>query len=336
MTSISTNKETMILEYSFIIPTLNEASMLEKLLRSIKALSTSSKCYIHEIIVVDANSTDSTVEIAKRYNCLIVNTTRGRVSRSRNLGAKQASGNVFAFVDADCELPSSWLINTASALGSQNTVAVGSSMAKRGGSNWVENTWYELAHRNLGSDLLVEADWLATFNVAVKSDAFKQTDGFDESLETCEDVEFGYRLKDIGKLFRLEESGVIHHGESKSIGEFYKRESWRSRGALGILKSHWHHPKEVISFLLPGVISGTLAILVFSLFVTAYQLTTGDSILTSTLLGLTIGPALVGLLVARRKVKLPYFIPSMVLLSIYFLARLHGMVRPFTRVERSN
>ncbi len=55
---------------TIIIPTLNEAESLDILLQEIKFLK--FKDLIQEVIVVDANSTDNTQEIAEIYNCKLI------------------------------------------------------------------------------------------------------------------------------------------------------------------------------------------------------------------------------------------------------------------------
>ena len=53
---------------SIIIPTLNEEDSLIVLLNELSKFNDN----IYEIIVVDGQSTDKTIEIAKKYNCKII------------------------------------------------------------------------------------------------------------------------------------------------------------------------------------------------------------------------------------------------------------------------
>ncbi len=84
--------------FSVIIPAYNEERYLPRLLDSIKK----QKVQPSEIIVADADSEDRTKEIAIKYGCKIVK--GGRISVSRNNGAKVAKSNIIVFIDADTEL----------------------------------------------------------------------------------------------------------------------------------------------------------------------------------------------------------------------------------------
>jgi glycosyltransferase involved in cell wall biosynthesis len=56
----------------------------------------------YEIIVADNKSEDKTLEIARKYNCIV--TKGGMPGAGRNLGAKVARGEILLFLDADTEL----------------------------------------------------------------------------------------------------------------------------------------------------------------------------------------------------------------------------------------
>ena len=83
---------------SIVIPTLNEAGNI------LEAVTTIQKemIYPKEIIVVDSNSTDGTIEIVKDTNfCrLIIEPNRGYGVALRT-GMKHAKGNIIVMVDGD-------------------------------------------------------------------------------------------------------------------------------------------------------------------------------------------------------------------------------------------
>jgi rSAM/selenodomain-associated transferase 2 len=87
------------MNFSIIIPTLNEEKTIESCLSALQPLR--SNC---EIIIVDGGSTDNTIVIAISLADKVVSSDKGR-ARQMNNGARYASGNVLIFLHADTSLP---------------------------------------------------------------------------------------------------------------------------------------------------------------------------------------------------------------------------------------
>lgn len=85
---------------SVIIPVLNAASMLQKVLDSLTK-QTYPKEFI-EIIVVDNGSSDNTVNVAQSFGVAVLSETEKKSPyAARNLGFKHATGSIFALTDAN-------------------------------------------------------------------------------------------------------------------------------------------------------------------------------------------------------------------------------------------
>jgi glycosyltransferase involved in cell wall biosynthesis len=83
---------------SVVIPTLNEAGTIKE------AIDTIDKyvMYPKEIIIVDSNSTDGTIEIVKDTNlCRLIIEPRRGYGIALRTGMKNAKGNIIIMVDAD-------------------------------------------------------------------------------------------------------------------------------------------------------------------------------------------------------------------------------------------
>ena len=84
---------------SFVIPALNEESVIEKTLQWIVSYSGDK-----EIILSDGNSRDKTLEIVRKFTDKIVvydKPRRQTIGMARNMGAAMAQGDFVVFVDAD-------------------------------------------------------------------------------------------------------------------------------------------------------------------------------------------------------------------------------------------
>jgi len=88
---------------TFIIPVLNGEKFLNKCLKSI-----TSQIYrkdLIEIIVADGGSTDSTVNISKKYKCKIINNPRKKAEYGHEEALKIAKGDIIIYFAADNILP---------------------------------------------------------------------------------------------------------------------------------------------------------------------------------------------------------------------------------------
>lgn len=86
-------------DLSIIMPVYNEEKYLPIALESMKNQKTDLKV---EIIIIDDNSTDKTVDIAKEYNCTIYkNEEKLNVSDMRNLGFSLSHGKTILHTDGD-------------------------------------------------------------------------------------------------------------------------------------------------------------------------------------------------------------------------------------------
>ena len=86
---------------SIIIPTFNHAQYLERCLKSIENQTIRN----YEIIIVDNHSTDNTKTIVDNFKYLPIKYllihNNGVYAKSRNLGIKNSSGDIIAFLDSD-------------------------------------------------------------------------------------------------------------------------------------------------------------------------------------------------------------------------------------------
>lgn len=94
------------LKYSIIIPTLNEETLLPKLLNQLNYKELRSNCEF-EIIISDGGSSDKTLEISRKLaDIIILNQDQNsqNIARGRNIGAKSASGEILIFLNGDVVL----------------------------------------------------------------------------------------------------------------------------------------------------------------------------------------------------------------------------------------
>jgi rSAM/selenodomain-associated transferase 2 len=86
------------MKLSIIIPTWNEALLIERTLSHLREHAPSA-----EVIVSDGGSSDDTASIACRYS-KVVSSKKGRAEQM-NYGAQNAGGDIYLFLHADTLLP---------------------------------------------------------------------------------------------------------------------------------------------------------------------------------------------------------------------------------------
>ena len=81
-----------------IIPVYNSSQTLKKCLDAVF----SNKFEKFEVIVISDNSEDNSIDIAKNYNCKIIELKQNKgPAFARNTGANSASGDILLFIDSD-------------------------------------------------------------------------------------------------------------------------------------------------------------------------------------------------------------------------------------------
>ncbi|WP_009633907.1 TIGR04283 family arsenosugar biosynthesis glycosyltransferase [Synechocystis sp. PCC 7509] len=86
---------------SIVIPTLNEASCLERTLHQLSILNPPAG----EILVVDGGSEDATIAIANKIGIKVLSCQPPGRSLQMNYGAKAATGDILCFLHADTCVP---------------------------------------------------------------------------------------------------------------------------------------------------------------------------------------------------------------------------------------
>ena len=171
---------------SIIIPTLNEAQLIEKLLRDLKEFAPET-----ELIVADGHSSDRTFEIASPLARTVLS-PRGRGAQM-NAGARRTTGQVLWFLHADCRPHPDSLTAIQAVMADESIVG--------GGFQYNLDSpgiHYRLAERmsNLKNRMLKLL--YGDMGIFVRADVFWEMDGFKE-VPLMEDMDFSRRLKRMGK-----------------------------------------------------------------------------------------------------------------------------------------
>lgn len=126
------------LTVSIIIPVYNEERTLSACLDAVMQQTVKPL----EIIIVDNNSTDKTLAVAKQFKGVkIIHEKRQNVLYARTKGLNAAKGDVLGRIDADTRLEPDWVARVQDIM-SDKTIA-----AATGSSHWYDMPWSPQNHK---------------------------------------------------------------------------------------------------------------------------------------------------------------------------------------------
>jgi glycosyltransferase involved in cell wall biosynthesis len=205
---------------SVVIPAYNEEKVIEACLQAFVHQTVTQP---FEIILVNNNSTDKMLEKVKIYDDkiplrVIHEKKKGRGS-ARKAGFLAAKGKIILSTDADTVIPPYWIEQMASHFEDGSIIAV-TGTGKITDRSRVSNTLF-----NLLQPLSMQAYrltfghyWLTGFNFAITREAYLKAGGFNELLNTQEDVELAFRVKKIGKIKFIKNIPVVVSGRRYQKG----------------------------------------------------------------------------------------------------------------------
>jgi len=185
---------------SFVIPAFNEEkylpATLERLFACARAVGES-----FEVIVADDASTDRTAEIARSAGARVVSTQNRQIAATRNAGAREAKGDILAFVDADTLVSEAVL---------RATIDVVRGGAVGGGARVTLDQVSPLARWSLAAFVYFYhlSGYAGGCYVFARRDVFEAIGGFDERYFATEEMWLSRALRARGKFVILKEPVV--------------------------------------------------------------------------------------------------------------------------------
>jgi GT2 family glycosyltransferase len=191
---------------SVVIPTLNEEEHVRTCIESVFRAFRGGPSF--EIVLVDSNSDDGTVEIASEYPITVLRIQRTELTTpgaGRYVGTRAASGEQILFVDADMEIADSWISEAQDIVKNDDAVAGVDGHRNDTDAETVENV------DALHGVMLYDTEVLA------------EVGGFDPFLQGYEDIDLGYRVRMAGYELRRLPVVVADHSRPYGISQLKRR-----------------------------------------------------------------------------------------------------------------
>ncbi len=179
------------------------------------------------VVYVDSGSTDSSVAAAKRLGVNVVNLDMSMpftAARARNAGAhallQHHDLQFIQFIDGDCEFFVDWLKQAEQyLLHNLSAAVVAGRLRERHPEASIYNRMCDIEWDTPAGDTKACGGIMM-----MRSEAFKQVHGFNESLIAGEEPEMCVRLRHAGwKIHRLANDMALHDADMHHFSQWWKR-----------------------------------------------------------------------------------------------------------------
>ncbi len=208
---------------SVVIPAFNEEDYIEQTLFSL--LKSEQQTQInYEVIVVDNNSTDKTIELAKKFesgmNLRIINESKQGRGAARARGFQEAKGAIILSADADTIFYNNWVEKLSTSLvGSQVAVSTSAKILDSSQlTNFIFNTIQPILMHLYR--IYFGHYWLSGFSFGILKSVYIQSKGFDTALQSQEDIDLSFKVAKLGKIKFINQP-VVFSGRRFKRGLLY-------------------------------------------------------------------------------------------------------------------
>ena len=199
------------MKVSVIIPTFNRLSLISRAIDSV--LSQTIKPF--EIIVVDDGSSDNTSTFIKNnYKSVkLIKQNNLGVSKARNVGIKNSSGNWIALLDSDDEWEKNKLEVQIKSLSEYDYYSVCHT-----NEIWIRNgirVNQKKRHQKYGGDIFdkcLDICRISPSSIIFKKNIIDEVGWFDEGLPICEDYDLWLRITANFKILFIDKPLIIKYG----------------------------------------------------------------------------------------------------------------------------
>ena len=255
---------------SFIIIGKNEGWRLEKCLQSIVSIVKQDNIVDYEIIYVDSRSTDDRIELAKQYGAkAFLITGECNAAIARNIGAREAMGDILFFIDGDMELFSGFLPKVLTQDGRLEYPFISGIF-----NDIIHDMDWNYLHTSRRHKLQEgDADSVETTTgglFLIEHSLWDKVGGMDTRFKRSQDYDLGLRLSQMG--YPLHRKAIL-------LANHYMRQYTIRNDYVGnvkytalLLRKHWNNIDYLKIFIKQQYTTVLLLISIILLFVSSWSL----------------------------------------------------------------
>ncbi len=225
------------LRFSVIVCTYRGFRTLEECLLSLTKISYPD----YEILLINDGADEGVEKITKKFPSVRhVGMEHSGLSAARNLGAREATGDVLVYTDDDCAADEEWLLYLAEGFAGGDFAAMGGPnisprpltqeqacvVASPGGP----------AHVLLSDE---QAEHIPGCNLAVRKEAFESIGGFREEFRTAgDDVDFCWRLQNHAYRIGFHGAAMVWHYRRFRVRDYLRQQAGYGRAEAMLIPRH--------------------------------------------------------------------------------------------------
>ena len=194
-------------EFSVIIPCFNEETHLPVLLRKLYCAG------FVNVLIVDAGSTDNTVEVAKRCKTKIIYSSTKNRAFQLNLGAKSSNTALLLFLHADVQLPLKFTKHLLATV-NNSKFDFANFRLQFNSKHWFLKLNEKFSHFKVG------AFQFGDQGLIIRKPVLNSVNGFDENLVFMEGNDIVRRLKKDYHFTKVKSSLVVSARKYEEIGVY--------------------------------------------------------------------------------------------------------------------
>jgi GT2 family glycosyltransferase len=193
-----------------------------------------------EIILVDDGSTDNTASLGEEFGVKVIRIPNGGLSNARNVGWKEAQGEIVAYLDDDATPDTHWLRYLASVFETGDYAGVGGPNIAFPEDGLVAQS----VDHSPGNPMQVlvtdtEAEHLPGCNMAFRKRCLEAIGGFDTQFRIAgDDVDLCWRLRERGWRLGFHPAAMVWHHRRGTVRTYWKQQLNYGR-AEAMLERKW-------------------------------------------------------------------------------------------------
>jgi glycosyltransferase involved in cell wall biosynthesis len=207
---------------SVVIPHLNQPDGLEACLSSLETQTLERSAF--EVIVVDNGSAQLPEAVIARYPATrLLQESAPGPGLARNRGIERASGDIFAFIDADCRAHPDWLCSAIRVLqlARERSILGGDVQIWRNSNTTITALEaYESVFAYRFKLYIEQHGFSGTGNLVVRRSDFESVGPF-RGIEVAEDIDWGQRARAAGFTFLYVPEMIVFHPARQSLRELF-------------------------------------------------------------------------------------------------------------------